>query len=330
MRSKILGGLLLFSALSLVASRSDAAGVATIVALDPAQGQLPESITIDDEGTVFLSMAPAAAVWKVIPDGDHAPVLLAALPVAAGALSTGVKIGKSGDAYVCTGASDPTLDASHVWRISQDGTIWDVSHLDANGFPNDLAFDDEGDLFVTDPKRGVVYRIDSEGHAEIWLSDPILMGNVVAPVLPGMPFGADGIAFDRHKRNLYIGNLDFGEILRVRVGHDGAPGELEVFASDPALVGADGIAFDREGDLYVAVNAQNQIVRIDGDGVLTTVARGAPLDNPSSLVFSPERGSRRTLYVASFAVSQALGIVPGPPQPSLDALEVPFAGLPLP
>ena len=51
------------------------------------------------------------------------------------------------------------------------------------------------------------------------------------------------------------------------------------------LNGADGLAVAPNGDLIVAVNHQNKLVRVDGSGKVTTLVASSPLDFPTSLVF---------------------------------------------
>jgi sugar lactone lactonase YvrE len=334
MRSKIVGSALFSAAtaaLSLFPRTSEAATVTLVAAFDPNQGQLPESITRDFDGNVILSMAGAHTIAKIIPDGQHAPVNIATLPVASGAFSLGVKVSEDGDIFACSAAFSASLDAAHVWRISPSGAVSEFAHLDAAGFPNDLVFDEDGNVYVTDSALGQIYKIDPAGTPAVWLRDSRLLGNAQHPPLGVAPFGANGIAFDRHQRVLYVDDTDFGAVYRVRVREDGSPGSRELFVSDPSLVGADGIAFDERGGLYVASNLQGHIVRIDRHGGLAVVAQGAPLDFPSSFAFGPEREcGGTTLFISSFAIGEAIGIAPGAPHPSLDSIQVPFGGLPLP
>jgi sugar lactone lactonase YvrE len=176
---------------------------------------------------------------------------------------------------------------------------------------------------------GRVWKIDVHGHATTWLSDPLLAGDPEHAAL-GQAFGADGIAFDRNKRNLYISNLDFGMILRVSVLRDGSPGAVSVFALDARLKGADGIAFDEVGTLYVAVNAQDRLATVDRRGFVTVLAEGSPLDGPSSLAFGVRRCDRHKLFLTNFAISRASGAQSGTPHPGILSLEVSHKGLPLP
>lgn len=309
-----------------LATSSRAPNLSRVVAFDPALGQLPESIAQDLAGNLYVSIA--STVVKVTPAGVVST--LVALPVPEGTFATGVKLGPDGYLYVGSAAFDATLAASFVWRVSlTTGDAEVVAALDPAGFPNDLAFDDDGNIFVTDPFLALVWRIDVSGEAAVWLSDPAFAGNPAAPAL-GAPFGVDGIAFDRGDRHLYFGNLDFGTILRARVGRDGSPGALQLVAEDERLIGADGIAFDRAGKLFVAVNAQDRIATVDRRGRVEVVAEGGLLDGPSAFAFGVPRRDRQTLFITNFAISRAMGLVPGTPRPGILALEVRRPGLPVP
>src|SRR5262252_3580320 len=303
------------------------AGSPSVVAVfGPSLGQLPESVTADAEGNFYLSMANT--VQKLTPDGTLS--LLAQLPIPSGTFALGVKFGPDGDLYVASGGFSPAQDASYVFRISSTGAVTPFVHLDPTGFPNDLAFDNDDNMYVTDPFLGRIWKVDPAGQASVWSADPLLQGNAANPVFVIQEFGADGIAFDHSKENLYVGNLDYGTIVRIPVQPDGSAGTPQVWVSDSRLVGCDGIAFDKHDNLYVAVNGQDQVARIDVHGNVELVAIGAPLDSPSSLVFGQKGADKKNLYISSFAIRRAFGLKPGTPQPNLLKLEVQFGGLAIP
>lgn len=299
---------------------------AVVASFDPAQGQLPESVTADDNGNFYLSMSNT--VQKLSSDGTLS--LYAQLPTPAGNFAAGVKFGPSGYLYVASAGFDPSQAAAGLYKVSPQGAVSLVTSLDPTGFPNDIAFDGDGNTFVTDPFLGRVYKVDGAGHASIWLSDSRLLGSSTSPALGIAPFGVDGIAFDKGKRNLYLGNLDSGSIYRVSVGSGCTPGPLQLWVTDAKLRGADGIAFDKKGNLYVAVNAQDQIAQVAPSGSVSVVASGAPLDSPSSVVFGQHGSDKKSLYVASFAIARALGVKPGAPAPSLARVGVQFGGQDIP
>jgi sugar lactone lactonase YvrE len=308
----------------LLTSNAEAATPQQLVTFDASLGQLPESIAADARGNLFVSMG--SQVSKITP--SYAVSTLASLPIAAGAFATGVKIAPNGSLFVASGAFDPTLNASNVFSINTaTGSVSLVTSLDPDGFPNDMAFDDAGATFLTDSSLGVVWKIKPNGVASIWLSDPLLLGSTTAPAL-GFPFGANGIVFDKARRNLYISNTDLGAVLSVRVRPNGTPGDVEVFAADAELIGADGLAFDRSGKLYVAVNGQDQIATIDKQGRVRVITEGAPLDGPSSLSFGVASCDKHSLFISNFAISRASAGLPA--NPGVLSLRVSTPGLDIP
>lgn len=305
-----------------------AAAPSLVRAFDPAQGELPESVTTDGAGNFYMSMGPQ--VKKLRPNGQLSVV--ATLPIPEGAFATGVKFGPDGALYVGSGGFAPEPSAAFVWRIDlKKNKVTKFATLDPYGFPNDLAFDDDDNLYVTDPFLGLIWKIDEDGDADVWVADPALEGNPSAPYLLIHEFGVDGIAFNKHKDELYVGNLDYGTIVRIPVECDGDAGDPYVWVDDfDNLGGADGIAFDHKENLYVAVNGQDKIAKVDDDGDVTIVAQGGLLDSPSSLVFGQTPTTKKNLYITNFAISRALGIKPGAPTPALLVMPVKDKGLALP
>jgi sugar lactone lactonase YvrE len=288
-------------------------------------GEVPESITVDKRGNLYFSNGNT--VRKRTPSGQES--VFATLPIPVFAL--GVKVGKDDCVYNTSVSLDPTLVGAYVWKTCTEGTIAQVfATLDPTGGPNDLAFDDDGNAFVTDPFLGKVWKVTPQGNASVWLSDPLLEGNTAAPYLLFHSQGVNGIAFDEDKENLYLGNLDYGRILRVPVRRNGTAGSPSVWVSDSRIQGADGIAFDEEGNLFVAVNGQNNLVRISARGRVEVLFSGAPLDSPSSVVFGRRHNDRDTLYVASSAFLRTFGLQTGTPAPAILKTEVRHDGLKLP
>ena len=301
--------------------------VNVIQAFNPAYGQLPESITADDAGNLYFSMAGAIHKYTT----DHQIVQLAAIPVPVqqGASVGGVKVGPEGYIYATVASFNPALSVSSVWRVSPDGQqVNQFVSFPSDSLPNDLVFDPQGNMYITDSSKGQIWKVDQTGKAEVWLTHTLLAGSVEAPVA-GSPLGANGIAFDRFRRHLYVMNTDFGRIVRIGFRH-GCPHGIKVVTTNDLLKGGDGIAFDVLGNIYVANNGTDRILVVSPfGGSVAVLVDGAPLDSPSSLVFGTAHHDRHTLYVTNFAIMRFNGFKPGAPQPSLVSLPVIFPGLDL-
>jgi sugar lactone lactonase YvrE len=324
-RSAMLASVFAFTILSTTTALASPP-VKILQAFNPAYGQLPESITADDDGNLYFSMGGTLQKYTA----DHQLVQLATIPVPVqqGAATLGVKVGPEGYIYMAVASFNPTLTVASVWRVSPDGqNVSQFATLPGDSIPNDLVFDPQGNLYLTDSSKGQIWKIDQAGTAKVWFADPLLLGNPSNPVA-GAPLGANGIAFDRFQRNLYVANTDYGRIVRIGLHHGKAHG-IEVVASSSLLVGADGIAFDVLGSLYVAVNAADRIAVVTPFGTVSVLVEGAPLDAPSSLVFGTRCSDRHTLYLTNFAIMRVNGIKPGTPQPSLASLPVLLPGLDL-
>ena len=276
----------------------------TITTFDPPR--LPENVAVGSDGTHYLSMAPIGEVWGLSPGGDVTPSAVASLPLARGnpnALLLGITNASDGALYACLDSRDP--ETHGVWRVplgdGGDPTLVASTNPQGstlNGITGDAL--EDGAFLVTDHQRGRILRVTRGGDVGVWLDSPLLDPNPYAAT----PIGVDGIDVGPDGA-VWVDNLSFGSVLRIPVGSDGSAGTPEVFARSDALVGADGLTVDPAGDVYVAVNARDAIVRVDGNGEPTTLVSGGVLDFPSDVHFGRTAETRRTLYVTNFALPAA-------------------------
>ncbi|HET7545417.1 MAG TPA: SMP-30/gluconolactonase/LRE family protein [Polyangiaceae bacterium] len=285
-----------------------------------ASGEIPESVTTDAHGNLYVSVGNT--IRRRAPGGVFGTFATLPLPINA----LGVKVGPDGCVYNAS-TSLSAVPGAYVWRICSADSVEVFAELDQSGAPNDLAFDDRGNLFVTDPVLARIWRVDRLGRAEIFVEHSLLAGTPDDPALVFRALGVNGIALDQRQHSLFVSNTDQGSILRIdlRSSHP----TPTVFAQSSQLRGADGIAFDRDQTLWVAVNALDSLLTVDRHAEIRVRAQGGLLDAPSSVVFGATWRDRNELYLMSSAFSRTLGLQPGSPHPALLSLHVATPGLPL-
>jgi sugar lactone lactonase YvrE len=159
-----------------------------------------------------------------------------------------------------------------------------------------IAFDRQGQMYVSSRYDGAVYRIAPNGTMTTYAE--------------GMGV-ATGIAFDR-EQNLYVGDRN-GTIFKI-----GTDQQVFVFATLELSVSAYHLAFSPSGDLFVT-GPNDRVFKIDPNGTVSTFYKG--LGRPQGLAFDVDGN----LYVAA-SLSGTRGIVKIAPD-GLANLEVAGQGL---
>src|SRR6266404_3665096 len=163
-----------------------------------------------------------------------------------------------------------------------------------------MAFDPQGQLYVSSRYDGTVYRVAPNGTMTTYAE--------------GMGV-ATGIAFD-HERNLYVGDRS-GTIWRIAPDR-----QIFVFATLEPSIAAYHLAFAPDGTLYVTGPTQSSfdaVYSVDPHGTVSVFYRG--LGRPQGLAFDTEGN----VYVAA-SLAGKRGIVKITPQGKAN-LEVSGQGL---
>jgi sugar lactone lactonase YvrE len=286
----------LAAALVLAAAPAQASvRVDRVVSFDPAAGELPEGLAIDARDNAYVSLVnPVAQIRRIAPNGRQSIVAHFAV---GGFGPLGLAVDHHGRLFVAMATFDPATRG--VYEVWPDGTSARLPGSDAIQFPNGLALDRHGDLYVTDSIAGAVWRIPRGGSAQLWVQDPLLAGD--GSVGLGFPLGANGVSLALDHA-VIVTNTEGARIVRFPITQSGRAGSPAVVAEGSELYGADGVALDVFGRAYVAVNPQNTLVRVDGDGSIETLATASDgLDNPASLAFGTSRGDAESLFLTNFA-----------------------------
>lgn len=141
--------------------------------------------------------------------------------------------------------------------------------------PNDLVVGPDGRVWFTDP-------VASGAGSRVYVYDPGTGDVSIAVQDAAFP---NGLAFGPDPADLFVADSVTDEILRYRVGDGGPPYRREVFARTPGG-NPDGIAFDAEGNLYVAAFETDDVQIFDPAGRLARRLSTGEGSRPTNLCFA--------------------------------------------
>jgi sugar lactone lactonase YvrE len=237
-----------------IAARAGDASFTTLTLTDLAI----EGLTGDASGNLYTTGRATAPencpVWKISSTGPSAPPhrvvgFVPNSPAPNACNPSGIAFDEAGNLYVADGASGGV-----VWKLTPNeaNPALATASAFATGVPgtNGLAFDRDGNLWTADGTtgQGRVWRIAPSGGVcepsflrckEVFRVQP--MSNEVNLVL-----GTGGVGRD-------VRSLPQGTITVTPT----SPNAANTLGSQPLV--ANGLAFDREGDLYVADSARGAI-----------------------------------------------------------------------
>jgi sugar lactone lactonase YvrE len=209
------------------------------------QFQFTEGPVADAQGTVYFTDVRASRIYRRNASGQ----LDVVLDDSGGA--NGLAIDAAGQLVICQG------ELGRVARLDKDGSFTVLAEeYDGKRFnkPNDLWIAPDGGIYFSDPLYGQgsktqdgehVYYIPAGGKPVIRVADDLVRPN-------GLVGSADG-------KTLYITDHGAGKTYRYAIQSDGTLADKALFAE----IGADGLALDSRGNLYLA---EQGIVMLDSTG----------------------------------------------------------------
>ena len=200
--------------------------------------------------------------------------------------SLGMAFDAAGNLMIC--ASGPAFNKEDrdgtMHLMNSDGVISEAVASGVIANPNFVTRTPWGTWLVSDDLLPEIFEITDDGAVSLW-SDAVPSPN-------GMVFSKDG-------GTLYVASTfeDFSPLYRVAVT-DGKAGAATVLAAMDANGLSDGVAMDRDGNVYVAVNGKGKIVKVTPSGEVQTVAEDMIM--PASIAFGEGEGlDPCSIYVTS-------------------------------
>ncbi len=152
--------------------------------------------------------------------------------------------------------SDPSTFEKMAKVISLDmNSGKKMQDIDLSGFfpgkhfANDLAFDPQGNIYVTDSYSPVIYKIDAKGKASVFAESDLFKGEDV---------GLNGIAF--HPQGfLLVADTRAGALYKVDVRD---PKKITKVMINQFFPGADGLLLDDQQNLLLVQNQTNTVFKL--------------------------------------------------------------------
>jgi gluconolactonase len=228
----------------------------------------PEGAALGPDGTVYAG-SEAGQIYRI--RGDGTPEAYADT----GGFLYGVTVDGGGNVYGCD------MGRAEVVRVDPAGTVTTYSRgTDERPLrvPNFAAFDDAGNLYVTDSGEwgaddGFVFRIAPGGETTMWSDAVTAFPNGCCLTAPGDAL----LVVESHTRR----------VVEVPIMADGSAGVPELVAD---LTGSqpDGIALAADGTLFVGCYRPDRVWRIPPGGspeIWFEDPDGVVLNQPANPVF---------------------------------------------
>jgi gluconolactonase len=237
----------------------------------------PEGPVLDTSGNVYLVNYRATVIHKVTPEGVVSEV------IDIGAYNNGAIFDPAGNLIIASSGLGAILKLDTEGRLIVHSA---VSGGDSLLGPNDMAWDDFGRLYFTDPKGSSMAKRIGGVHF-------IEPGGAAVRFAGGLAY-PNGIAFDLDKSHVYISETMASRILCYEVNPDGSAGTMEVFFELPENSVPDGMKLDVEGNLWVAVHTLGELWQISPDSEILH-----KIKLPSKLVTNLTFGGddMKTMYI---------------------------------
>ena len=238
----------------------EVAGLPTIEAepwfqVDPGPDLALEGPAFDREGNLFVTAPFAGTVFKITPQKELSTVFV----------NEDVKV--DGSAFHKDGRLFIVCLSGELLVMNPDGSDINYRHPTYEGKPlsmNDLVFDPEGNIYVTDfigtiaEPTGGVYRLSPDAEK-------------VEPVLRHLA-SPNGISLSPEGNMLWVGETTRNTVLRITLLPDGVtPSPIDgvncTFYSTGCPGGPDSNKVDVEGNLYQCIVFQGRAVILNKNGI---------------------------------------------------------------
>jgi sugar lactone lactonase YvrE len=175
-----------------------------------------EGIAISPDNDIYIGSVYEGEIHKVEQNGQ-ATLFAKLVTQPNDGYLLGLVVAKDETVYAAVWGCNAPING--VWHIDKNGRsrlAMPIPGAFCASIPNNLVYDEDGNLYATDSGYGSVWRLGRYGDIRQWVQDPLLK--------PVTAFGANGAAYRNH--SLWIVNSDQGSIVQIPINGDGSAGLL--------------------------------------------------------------------------------------------------------
>ncbi|HEY1794112.1 MAG TPA: hypothetical protein VGG34_14445, partial [Opitutaceae bacterium] len=259
----------------------------------------PQGIATDSSGNMYIADEANTEIRKLTPGGTSSTIAgISGGGDADGAGHAagfnepiGAAVDASGNIYIADTANDT------IRKITPGGSVTTIAGTPGNGgdndgsgsaaqfyFPEGVAVDGSGNLFVTDTGNNTVRKVTPGGAVTTIAGQAGVVGSTNGSGSAATFDGPLGIAVDGSD-NLYVSDAKSDVIRMITpsgtvstlAGTAGAPGSNDGTGTSAKFNTPAGLAVDGSGNVYVADATNAEIRKVTPGGVVTTIAGSAQL-----------------------------------------------------
>jgi sugar lactone lactonase YvrE len=250
---------------------------------------LPTGITIDKQGNLFVTDKGSDLIRKITPAQvvttvagvDSASSANGAASKAGFFSPTGIVADGSGNLYIADAGNNAIrlmTSGGTVSTIATNDSTNDISTPTAFNNPTGVALDGFGNVYVANYLNSNILMLNSSAVVSNYADTGRVQGNMNGPAPAATFFYPNSVAVDAQGNvfvadgiNNLIREISKAGIVSTFAG-SGLPGAVDSTGTAASFNGPAGLAFDKNGNLYVADTNNNLIRKITPAGVVTTVA----------------------------------------------------------
>jgi sugar lactone lactonase YvrE len=249
----------------------------------------PLGIAFDAADNLYIADLSVGVIWVLTPSAANPAT---ATPFASGVPgANGIAFDKKGNLWV----SDGTTGQGRVWKIAPGGGVCEDAANPYQGCEEVFRIQPmSNEVNLVGGVGGVGRDVRTLPPGTITVTDTT---RNAANQLGSQPLVANGLAFNEDGDKLFIADTARGAIWKATFNREGhlrsktgcdttfTPNTLcldNIFVAHPFLEGADGIALDKAGNIWVAANERQAVVVVTKEGKVIEVFRN-PVNSPTGV-----------------------------------------------